>query len=302
MKNILILLISLLFIILPSCNSSSTDEKNNNQIDSIFSQETGNEKSGEDIFEGKVYSAGIPSSEDGKMGCDGITYSEYGIYLIFEKNNQVKAYSFNSSAMSFFESSVLSGTYEIGEDKLTLRMTNESAFKEENLTSDPMGGYTPTLQNPNKKINQIQTFNITVCNDKNALEPTDSEEGLVYVVIDEEFAKGAYAAMKVHAQKVQDLGSVKQSNSLPGTYISNEEGIQEMIYLEMDAERNWEVYYKSPKTKDRIKLNLKNVNKAQQSCEASFPNASKVFYKFAFSDDGKLTSTNTAGEVQNFAK
>lgn len=292
MKSIILLFFSTWFIVLLSCGSSP--EKNEED----YAQKKVNQKNQSDAYAGKVFSGGVGSMDNGQAGCDGITYSEYGSYLSFQENQQVKVYSFNASSAAFFETSVLSGTYKVEADKIIFTLDNESILKLENLTFEFSAASTLTTQIPNKKINQIEIYNLTTCNNK----PTLRKEGgdLFYVEKDADFTKQAKQAIATHEKEVQE-SSTMQDSQLSGAYISNEEEVTETISLEAKGS-SWKVRYMSANMQKHILLNVKNINATAQSCEVSFPSDVKTFYKMKFNKDGKLSSTNTAGKVQNFMK
>ncbi len=293
MKSIItILFFAALFVILQSCNSSSQS----NEDKPI--QEEENKEIQSDAYTGKVFSGGIGKIEGSQMGCDGITYSEYGSYLLFQESQQVKVYNFDSSPGDSYGSVVLSGNYKAEADTIIITLDNESILRLENLTFEFSEASTLTTQIPNKKINQIEIYNLTMCSDKPALRKDVGD--LFYVEMDADFVKQTKQLIAKHEKEVQESATI-QDSQLSGAYISNEEGVEEIISVEAKGS-SWKVRYMSENIQKHISLNVKNIDVSAQSCEVSFPSDAQTFYKMKFDKDGKLKSTDTAGKVQNFTK
>ncbi len=257
-----------------------------------------------DIFRGTMYSGGT--------SCNGLTYSEYGSLIVFKDNNQVQYFQFD---MGYGKLS--KGVYELKEDKIILKLRHQSVLTE---SYDPDVTQKPSPpQISQKVIDEIQIYNKSNCESKFALRREGDELTYIDFSGDAEtrsYLLNSYEMIERHINIVSTASSnsskrisppPKENSSsyqpeysnLSGVYVSYEEGIEERIYLEVDSRQHFNIFYKSPKYQNKIRLNVRNVNLQTQSCEVSFPNEPKTYYKMHF-DINSATCTYPSGYVQQF--
>lgn len=82
------------------------------------------------------------------------------------------------------------------------------------------------------------------------------------------------------------------------TYVSNDEGIEEKLYVN-ENRGGYKIRYKSPEYKKAIYLNVYNSNTSNGTCEVSFPKAPRVRYAMRFKGYS-ATCTYPNGKVQYF--
>lgn len=150
-------------------------------------------------------------------------------------------------------------------------------------------------------------YELQTCKKQQVLENSKNRE---FATMYLEKGKNAYqdairtVERSQHAAKYfpESLQPEQAQNYLPpdGRYRSQEGGVEETIRLR-ELGDTYEVYYKSPKYRQEVKLNVYNAETGYRECEVSFPNEANVRYKMRF--QGKAaTCTYPNGKVQVFRK